>query len=266
MLIARRDDDLVEAEPGERAVCPICGEAVIARCGDINVWHWAHRSNTDCDPWSEGETEWHARWKQRFPVACREVAMGEHRADVVVNGVVIEFQRSHISPDEIARREQFYGERMIWVVYADDCRDRIFFEARQTVDRYIAPYRFRWKHMRRTWTSAERMVILDFPAWDHHTREASLYARELFAVTEWPERIDPEEQDPEDYCVPAGYGRFWKLEWVLSGKHKIDFSEAERRRYEYNDRPRPLPAGKAPPRTGPWADTLFDIDNPDLWK
>jgi hypothetical protein len=42
--------------------------------------------------------------------------MGPHRADVVTaSGGVVELQHSPISPEVIAEREAFYGERMAWI-------------------------------------------------------------------------------------------------------------------------------------------------------
>jgi competence CoiA-like predicted nuclease len=32
----------VRATPGARASCPFCARFMIAKCGEINVWHWAH--------------------------------------------------------------------------------------------------------------------------------------------------------------------------------------------------------------------------------
>src|ERR1035441_6865775 len=48
------------------ALCPGCRQPVMARCGDINVHHWAHVSGCECDPWHEPETRWHIKWKMQF--------------------------------------------------------------------------------------------------------------------------------------------------------------------------------------------------------
>ena len=47
----------------------------------------------------------------------------KHRADVLINGYVIEFQHSPISRDEIKERNEFYtncGYKVIWVFDAND--------------------------------------------------------------------------------------------------------------------------------------------------
>lgn len=117
----------IEASPKLRATCPSCGAEVVAKCGKHITWHWAHLSRTHCDPWWEQETEWHRAWKNRFPQDWQEIPNRDsdsrelHIADVKTpSGLVIEFQRSTIHPDEIQAREAFY-QTMIWVV--DGCKN-----------------------------------------------------------------------------------------------------------------------------------------------
>ena len=106
------------ATPKARGVCPSCGQVLIAKCGQIKVWHWAHKTGFDCDSWYEGESDWHLGWKKLVMPEFCEVVFGanrEHRADIVGNnGVVVELQNSAISPVDIQEREKFY-EDMIWL-------------------------------------------------------------------------------------------------------------------------------------------------------
>lgn len=110
-----------EAEPGLSSVCEGCAAAMIAKCGTLKVWHWAHRSGGVCDHWWEPETAWHRGWKNLFPESWQESVHraddGEkHIADVkTANGVVIEFQYSHLRLEERMAREGFY-KTMVWVV------------------------------------------------------------------------------------------------------------------------------------------------------
>ena len=149
-------DERIEPFPGARALCPSCKADVIAKCGDINSWHWAHVSTDDCDTWSEGETLWHREWKEYFkPEEC-EVVMGNHRADIRTSaGRVIELQHSPISTTEIEERERFYGRGIVWVVDASGFIENMDF--RKKVDHST----FRWKWPRKTWASASRPVYLD---------------------------------------------------------------------------------------------------------
>jgi hypothetical protein len=115
---AESQGNRVEATPNQKASCPCCGGEVLAKCGEVVTWHWAHKSR-DCDPWSEPESEWHREWKSLFPREMQEVVIGPHRADVLSPRGVIELQHSSISAAEIRKREQFY-EKMVWVIDAQN--------------------------------------------------------------------------------------------------------------------------------------------------
>lgn len=112
-----RNKKRVLPSPKAKAVCPVCGAPVIAKCGEIVTWHWSHLTK-DCDPWYEPESAWHRHWKERFPEDWREVVIGKHRADIKTPRGVVEFQASPISSSDVQERESFYG-KMIWVVKAD---------------------------------------------------------------------------------------------------------------------------------------------------
>jgi competence protein CoiA len=122
MRFALIDNKQDEAKAGLRGVCPGCSQPVVAKCGNHRVHHWAHVGNKMCDRWWEQETEWHRQWKNNFPAEWQEVFLpdkqtGEkHVADVrTSHGLIIEFQHSHIHPEERSSREKFYGN-MVWVV------------------------------------------------------------------------------------------------------------------------------------------------------
>lgn len=114
----------VLAEPKQRGLCKFCSGEMTSVCSEngYKVNHWRHLAVTNCDPWSEGETQWHLNWKSQFPKHTNEIIMydeitGEkHIADVLTDdGIVIEFQNSPISQSEINSRIAFY-KKMIWVV------------------------------------------------------------------------------------------------------------------------------------------------------
>jgi competence protein CoiA len=111
-----------KAQPGQRAKCPGCSQAMIAKCGEqrIRIWHWAHERAGTCDFERESETEWHRAWKNQFPEDWRERICSKdgkkHIADVMTeSGMVIEFQHSHLEREEREARERFY-QKMVWVV------------------------------------------------------------------------------------------------------------------------------------------------------
>lgn len=128
MLIAQINGKRTYATKGANGgVCPYCKSEVVAKCGEIKVAHWAHKSNKNCDSWHEKESDWHLMWKNYFPQEWQEIIMhdenGEkHIADVCTqNGFILEFQHSLIKPEERLSREKFY-KNMNWVVDGTRCK------------------------------------------------------------------------------------------------------------------------------------------------
>lgn len=123
MKLASLDGKRVEPSKGTNATCPHCEQPVTAKCGKIRVHHWAHKSNRHCDSWWEPETEWHRKWKNEFPFEWQEIGRRDERgelhiADVLTDtGLVLEFQHSPISRDEVEARNAFH-QNICWVVNA----------------------------------------------------------------------------------------------------------------------------------------------------
>lgn len=115
-------DNYVKSE-NDILICPCCDSEIIPKQGDIKIWHFAHKSKIECDSWYRGMTEWHKNWQNLFPLEYREVihkcelTNEKHIADIKTkDNIIIEFQHSSITPQEIKAREKFYGEKMIWVL------------------------------------------------------------------------------------------------------------------------------------------------------
>lgn len=57
----------VSRHDGGPSKCPDCGADLIARRGDVVVWHWAHEKS---DPAHDGcaweESRWHLQWKDAY--------------------------------------------------------------------------------------------------------------------------------------------------------------------------------------------------------
>jgi hypothetical protein len=122
MHFALIDGQLTEAMPGLKGHCPGCAAPMVAKCGELRMHHWAHQNRPVCDDWWEPETVWHRQWKNQFPESWQENFLtdeltGEkHIADVLTDyGFVLEFQHSHITPEERRSRENFY-KNMVWVI------------------------------------------------------------------------------------------------------------------------------------------------------
>jgi competence CoiA-like predicted nuclease len=143
------------ARPGLKAKCPLCGNEVIAKCGVVKIWHWAHLADQSCDDFKEHESEWHRKWKELFPEENREVIVKKrgniHFADVKTDdGLVIEFQNSTIPFEAIVERERFY-DRMVWV-----------FNCQKGVERMeITDDSIEWWNPRRDFAKCRKKVYLD---------------------------------------------------------------------------------------------------------
>lgn len=175
MRFALVNKQKVEPQPKLHGICPHCSGAVIAKCGRVKVWHWAHKSKIVCDPWWENETEWHRTWKNNFPKEWQEISAvdpktGEtHIADVKTPyGLTVEFQHSPLRLDELMAREAFYGN-MIWIV--DGLRgelDLSFFQmglGREPIQKNPLAYGFHWlgrSKIMHNWSDAKSRVFIDF--------------------------------------------------------------------------------------------------------
>ncbi|MCP6758353.1 MAG: competence protein CoiA [Fischerella sp. CENA71] len=124
------DNKKAKPSKGMLAVCPACHKPVIAKCGSILIHHWSHLSGSDCSG-KEPMTQWHYSWQEFFASEHREIVMCNgiirQRADLCLpqpNGskLIVEFQCSSISVEEISKREQFYTQfgHLLWVFDAQD--------------------------------------------------------------------------------------------------------------------------------------------------
>lgn len=139
------------------ATCPACGAPVVAKCGEIVAWHFAHQAAEDCGAWAEPDTDWHPAWQQKVPLDRREVVRGPHRVDIVTPaGRVVELQHSALGPAEIREREDFYGD-MIWLFDATDA----YAAGRIELRAQSYGVSFRWKHPRKSLAACRRAVLLD---------------------------------------------------------------------------------------------------------
>lgn len=122
MLTANVNGSRSRPLPGADGQCPFCHSEMIARCGEVRVHHWAHKSKSDCDPWWEPETDWHRDWKNEFPLRWQERILRDeatnekHIADIfTLAGLTVEVQHSHLEPEERRAREAFY-KNILWIV------------------------------------------------------------------------------------------------------------------------------------------------------
>lgn len=110
--------DQPDLYPGARGRCVDCDGILIAKCGEINRWHWAHEADGSTCTGSDGESAWHLAWKAWATQygARTEVASGQHRADIIwPDGGVYELQSNYLNPVDIQNREEYWGDRLTWI-------------------------------------------------------------------------------------------------------------------------------------------------------
>lgn len=156
MIWANSNEKRIKATPKDRAICPYCNQEVIAKCGSIKIWHWAHKSNINCDSWYEHESKWHINWKNEFPKEQQEVIIGKHIADIKTKDFVIELQNSSLSPEKIIEREKYY-KKMIWLINGDSLASGL--ELRRDINNQL--FTFRWKPPPKSWWFATKPIYID---------------------------------------------------------------------------------------------------------
>ncbi len=158
--------------------CPLCGNKVISRCGPIKAWHWSHLKSENCDPWHEQETYWHLHWKLTFGKENSEIIIKKnnkwHIADIFTEQeIVIELQNSPIKRDIINQREEFYGERMIWLLNGNKFKENFhikdleddshwWFNKHNNTKNMLGKKVFKWNYPRKSWEILKRHLFIDF--------------------------------------------------------------------------------------------------------
>ena len=114
--------DIADAITDQEYFCPVCHSPLLIKDGEINAKHYAHKSGACMDDWNYDMSEWHRRMQSFYNFENREVVLKyngkTHRADVMINDTVIEFQHSPISAKEFMDRNIFFqnlGKRIAWV-------------------------------------------------------------------------------------------------------------------------------------------------------
>ena len=133
--INKHNQERMHPHPKGKGSCPVCSEEVIAKCGSVNVWHWAHKTSTDC-PGAKLETYWHRQMKEKFPEDQREAIVRNHLGTVIADAydketnTMYEFDfKNQLTTEEINKKNDIYrasGYKVIWVFHVDDSiTDRI---------------------------------------------------------------------------------------------------------------------------------------------
>lgn len=115
-----------DAVQGDTFFCPICLERLFVKAGTERARHFSHYPKCECNDGWNGQydmSEWHYEWQNIFPADNQEVVVQwddiRHRADVLVDRTVAEFQHSPLSAGKFNDRNVFYhnniGYKVVWL-------------------------------------------------------------------------------------------------------------------------------------------------------
>lgn len=136
MIIAWDKDNIrthiADTKSNQEYYCPYCGAPLTVKKGDIRKHHFAHKIGHLCrDEWERNgiydKSEWHYNWQDQFPLENQEISLTlgstKHRADVVIDRTVIEFQHSILRKEDFDNRNNFYfnlGYKVVWLFDVED--------------------------------------------------------------------------------------------------------------------------------------------------
>ena len=165
--------------PNSKSTCPNCKTSLIAKCGSIKIWHWAHESLKECDGWYEPITQWHLDWQALVPEELTEVIIGHHIADIKLpTGKVIEIQHSNLPVEVVAEREAFYGN-MVWIFDGTEFEERFKVREKHDDNGNLIYHTFKFKRPRQYIVRASKFpVYIDFGNWVFEVRKFRSFQNE----------------------------------------------------------------------------------------
>ena len=141
--------------------CPYCGTSLVIKKGERRQHHFAHKPNHICkDSWEREHlydiSPWHMNWQLCYPKENQEIRLSldqiAHRADVIVDRTVIEFQNSVLSASAFDDRNNFYfnfGYKVIWLFNLTDLIQNGLLTYQKNNDCLI----FHWKNPKKSFNS-----------------------------------------------------------------------------------------------------------------
>ena len=143
--------------------CPYCGAPLITKKGDVRQHHFAHKQNHVCsDTWAHSGSgsydvsPWHNEWQSLFPRENQEVKLvlgdTKHRADILIDRTVVEFQHSIMPVAAFDNRNNFYfnlGYKVVWLFDLSDLYENGQLAYRSEADGLV----FDWKNPKKAFNS-----------------------------------------------------------------------------------------------------------------
>lgn len=152
-----------ETHSNQEYYCPYCGAPLITKKGDVRQHHFAHKQNHVCsDTWAHSGpsgydvSPWHNEWQSLFPKENQEVKLvlgdTKHRADVLIDRTVVEFQHSVMPVAAFDNRNNFYfnlGYKVVWLFDLSDLYENGQLTYRSEADSLV----FDWKNPKKAFNS-----------------------------------------------------------------------------------------------------------------
>ena len=152
-----------ETHSNQEYYCPYCGAPLITKKGDVRQHHFAHKQNYVCsDTWAHSGpsgydvSPWHNEWQSLFPKENQEVKLvlgdTKHRADVLIDRTVVEFQHSIMPVAAFDNRNNFYfnlGYKVVWLFDLSDLYESGQLTYRSGADSLV----FDWKNPKKAFNS-----------------------------------------------------------------------------------------------------------------
>ena len=152
-----------ETHSNQEYYCPYCGAPLITKKGDVRQHHFAHKQNHVCsDTWAHSGpsgydiSPWHNEWQSLFPKENQEVKLvlgdTKHRADVLIDRTVVEFQHSVMPVVAFDNRNNFYfnlGYKVVWLFDLSDLYENGQLTYRSEADCLV----FSWKNPKKAFNS-----------------------------------------------------------------------------------------------------------------
>lgn len=150
-----------DTKSNQEYYCPYCGSPLITKKGEIRQHHFAHKQHYICsDTWEQNHSydmsPWHNEWQAYFPEENQEIKLcldnATHRADVLIDRTVIEFQHSIMPVKAFDDRSNFYfnlGYKVIWLFDLSD-----IYENKQLVCTAMADgLKFNWENPKKAFNN-----------------------------------------------------------------------------------------------------------------
>ena len=152
-----------ETHSNQEYYCPYCGAPLITKKGDVRQHHFAHKQNHICsDTWAHSGSgsydvsPWHNEWQSLFPKENQEVKLvlgdTKHRADILIDRTVVEFQHSIMPVAAFDNRNNFYfnlGYKVVWLFDLSDLYENGQLAYRSEADGLV----FDWKNPKKAFNS-----------------------------------------------------------------------------------------------------------------